>query len=123
MKKLKYLIMFLVYAALFSFIVLKETYCNATWYDTKYHPKVHRNHSTAAISTNLIESFDITVGKKDKIKGSLIKVTNISNKKTDTVEITDKCGGINHIDLSLTSFEKIAKKSVGRIEVKIRKIE
>jgi hypothetical protein len=106
-----------------SFIINNEIYCKATWYDTKNYPKVHRNHSTAAISRNLIMGLNITVGRKNnEDKGTMIVVTNLSNSKTDTVEVTDVCGSTNHIDLSLQSFEKISKKSVGVIKVKVKKL-
>jgi hypothetical protein len=123
MNKLKYPIVMLFCMGLLSFINVSEFYCKATWYDTKNHPKVHRNHSTAAISRNLIMGLNITVGRKsNEDGGSLIVVTNLSNNKSDTVEVTDVCGSTNHIDLSLQSFEKISKKSVGVIRVKVKKL-
>jgi hypothetical protein len=123
MSKLIYPFMILVYMGILSFIINNEIYCKATWYDTKNHPKVHRNHSTAAISRNLIMGLNITVGRKNnEDKGTMIVVTNLSNSKTDTVEVTDVCGSTNHIDLSLQSFEKISKKSVGVIKVKVKKL-
>lgn len=104
----------------------KERQCRATWYDTSKHKKIYREHSTAAVSDDLIKDLNIKVGKIIKgtmIEGSFLLVTNISNKKADTVEITDVSNsGNRHIDLSLTSFEKISKKSVGVIKVNVRKI-
>lgn len=111
---------------LLSFVEIKEYTCKATWYDTSKHPKINRKHSTAAVSNDLIKILSIKVGKKDgeNIKnGSLLKITNISNNKTDTVEVTDVCkAGPKRVDLSLKSFEKISKKSVGIINVKVKKI-
>jgi rare lipoprotein A len=79
----------------------------ATWYDTTGHPKVHREHSTAAynhlpLHTKLI-------------------VTNLSNQKTDTVEVTDRMGknSLNRIDLSKKSFGKLANHNQGVIKVSI----
>jgi len=83
--------------------------CTATWYDTNGHPKVHREHSTAAF--NLYP------------KGTFLVVTNLSNNKIDTVEVTDRHGeNKNHIDLSKDSFKKIANLREGRIKVSVKKI-
>ncbi len=99
--------------------------CTATWYDTTPHPIVNREHSTAAISRNLIESLGIKIGNKNNNKqGTLLVVTNLSNNKTDTVEATDKCAaGPNHIDLSKKSFGKIANHKQGKIKVTIKKLK
>jgi len=105
-------------------IPTKEYICKATWYDTTKHKKIHRKHSTAAISNDLIKSLNLTVGRKNTnstTNGSLLIVTNLSNNKIDTVEVTDVSGGVKHVDLSLSSFEKISKKSVGSIKVKVKK--
>jgi hypothetical protein len=84
--------------------------CTATWYDTKHHPKVHRHYSTAAYCDW-------------KYRNKKFIVTNIQNGKSDTVVITDKHGkGPNHIDLSKSSFGKIANHSQGKIKVKITEI-
>lgn len=112
---------------LLSFVEIKDYTCKATWYDTSKHPKVYRDHSTAAVSNDLIKLLDIKIGKKSNgvvtKNGSFLKVTNTSNNKIDTVEVTDICGEKSkHIDLSLTSFEKLSKKSVGVISVKVKKI-
>jgi rare lipoprotein A (peptidoglycan hydrolase) len=82
---------------------------SATWYDTQPHPKVHREHSTAAF--NLYK------------KGDKLVVINLSNGKSDTVEITDRhtCAD-THIDLSKKSFAKIADLKQGRISVMIKKL-
>ena len=98
--------------------------CTATWYDTTPHPIVRREHSTAAISGNLINKLGIKIGNKHHEKqGTLLVVTNLSNNKTDTVEATDKCAqGPNHIDLSKKSFGKIANHKQGKINVTIKKL-
>lgn len=110
----------------FLFITVKEYNCKATWYDTTKHKKVYRQHSTAAVSVDLIKDLNLTVGRKNDNKttqGSLVVVTNISNGKLDTVEITDVSnGGTRHIDLCLTSFERLSKKNVGTIKVKVKKV-
>jgi rare lipoprotein A (peptidoglycan hydrolase) len=83
--------------------------CTATWYSTNGHPKVHREHSTAAFNAYP--------------KGTFVIVTNLSNNKVDTVEVTDRHKeNINHIDLSKDSFEKIANIRQGRIKVSVKKI-
>ena len=98
--------------------------CTATWYDTTQHSIVRREHSTAAVSRNLIQSLGIKIGnKKTNEKGTLLIVTNLSNNKVDTVEATDKCAaGPNHIDLSKKSFGKIANHKQGKIKVTIKKL-
>jgi hypothetical protein len=104
----------------------KEYRCRATWYDTSKHKKVYRKHSTAAVSRDLIKDLNLKVGKLNNgniVNGSSLIVTNITNRKIDIVEITDVSnGGSRHIDLSLTSFEKISKKNVGTIKVIVKKI-
>lgn len=85
------------------------TLYTATWYDTENHPKIRREHSTAAFNSYP--------------RGTMLLVTNTENGKSDTVEVTDRHNaGINHIDLSKTSFCKIANLKQGRIKVSIRKI-
>ena len=118
---------FIVILLLLSFDVGKKQECTATHYNTAKHPIVYRHHSTAAVSRNLAESLKLEIGKKEKgiikQKGSFLVVTNVSNNKSDTVEVTDRCAaGPNHIDLSKTSFVKIANLKQGRIKVFIKKI-
>jgi rare lipoprotein A (peptidoglycan hydrolase) len=83
----------------------------ATWYKTDGHRKVHREYSTAAYN--------------HLPKKSRILVTNISNNKSDTVEITDRMGGTKgmRIDLSKNAFNKIGNHKTGRIIVKIKVLE
>lgn len=105
----------------------KEHKCTATHYDTKKFPIVHRKHSTAAISSDLIKLFKIKVGKKEKgivkKQGGFLVITNLSNNKSDTVEVTDRCAaGPNHVDLSKTSFSKIEDLEKGRIIVIVKKV-
>lgn len=107
-------------------LTTNEYKCRATWYDTTKHKKVYRKHSTAAVSNDLIRDLNLNVGRVygDRItKGSLLKVTNTTNNKIDTVEITDVSnGGNRHIDLSLSCFEKISKKNIGTVSVLVKKI-
>ena len=79
----------------------------ATWYDTSGHPKVHREHSTAAYNNLPLHT--------------KLVVTNLSNNKTDTVEVTDRMGNksANRIDLSKKSFGKLANHKVGKIQVMV----
>ena len=116
----------LLITMLFFILQPKEYLCRATWYDTSRHKKVYRKHSTAAVSNDLIRDSNLNVGRVygDRItKGSLLKVTNTTNNKIDTVEITDVSnGGNRHIDLSLSCFEKISKKNIGTVSVLVKKI-
>ena len=79
----------------------------ATWYDTHGHPKVHREHSTAAYNYLPLKTKVIVI--------------NLSNNKSDTVEITDRMGNKsrNHIDLSKKSFGKLSNHGVGKIKVRL----
>lgn len=121
-KLLKSLLLLCLMTHLLSFNLFKTNICNATWYDTTPYPTVHRVHSTAAISRNLIQKMGLTVGNKIKdIKGSFLIVTNLYNNKIDTVEVTDVCGNINHIDLSKKSFGKLDNHGRGRIKVVVKK--
>lgn len=109
-----------------SFINSVDYICGATWYNTKDHPKVYRSHSTTAVSRNIIDKLNLKVGKKQNgliNDGSYLIITNVANNKIDTVEVTDVCKGVDRLDLSLYSFEKISKKSVGRIKVKVIKLK
>ena len=88
---------------------IKEHKCTATWYDTKPHRKVYREYSTAAFN-----HYD---------KGTKLVVINTQNGLVDTVVITDRNGcGLNHIDLSKESFNKISNHKIGRIKVIVKKI-
>lgn len=117
------LIIICVITPLLSFDLFNVSICSATWYDTSRHPIVHRPHSTAAISRNLIQKMGLTVGIKHRnIKGSFLMVTNVFNNKVDTVEITDVCGYVNHVDLSKYSFGKLANHGQGKIKVVVKKI-
>jgi rare lipoprotein A (peptidoglycan hydrolase) len=94
---------------LFSFTSDMAVVYTATWYDTENHLRVRREHSTAAFNSYP--------------KGTMLLVTNAQNGKSDTVEVTDRHNaGTNHIDLSKTSFCKIANLKQGRIKVLIQKI-
>lgn len=81
----------------------------ATWYNTKPHPKVHREHPTAAY--NLAP------------KGTWLLVKNIKTGDSCMVEVTDRHKmGKNHIDLSHMAFGILAKHSCGRIKVIVEKL-
>ncbi len=123
MSKLKKITIIVLTLGLLSLTYTYQKLYRTTWYDTSKHPKVYRDHSTAAVSRNVISELKLKVGKKENnINGSLLIVTNVTNNKSDTVEVTDVCGSTNHVDLSLFSFEKISKKNVGVIKVKIKKL-
>ena len=107
MKRIIALLMLVFLTSLIS--ETKEHKCTATWYDTKPHRKVRREYSTAAF--NHYE------------RGTKLVVKNITNGLVDTVEITDRNGcGLNHIDLSKESFNKISNHNLGRITVIVKKV-
>ena len=81
----------------------------ATWYNTKPHPKVHREHPTAAY--NLAP------------RGTWLLVRNISTGDSCMVEVTDRHGmGKYHIDLSHMAFGVLAKHSIGKIKVIVEQL-
>lgn len=81
----------------------------ATWYNTKPHPKVHREHPTAAY--NLVP------------RGTWLVVRNVSTGDSCIVEVTDRHGmGKYHIDLSHMAFGILSKHSVGRIKVIVEQL-
>lgn len=81
----------------------------ATWYNTKPHPKVHREHPTAAY--NLVP------------RGTWLLVRNITTGDSCLVEVTDRHGmGKYHIDLSHMAFGVLAKHSIGRIKVIVEQL-
>lgn len=109
MKKIILLILLVGLSSLTFISESKEHKCTATWYDTKPHPKVRREYSTAAFN--------------HYNKGTKLIVKNVTNHKIDTVEITDRNGcGYNHIDLSKESFNKISDHKLGRIKVIVKKV-
>jgi len=79
----------------------------ATYYNTKPHPKVHRSYPTAAYNFAPY--------------GATLIVTNKRNKKSCIVIVTDRMGrkGRN-IDLSLSAFGLIADHATGRVNVDVK---
>lgn len=53
--------------------------------------------------------------------GQRVKVTNRKTGKSVIVRITDRCGNCS-IDLSPAAFQRIAKKSQGRVSVRISRL-
>lgn len=100
----------LVLSFILTSLTPKETIHIATWYNTSGHNKIHRNYSTAAYNHLPLHT--------------KIIVTNLSNNKSDTVEITDRMSNksSNRIDLSKTSFSKLANHKLGSIKVKIKRL-
>jgi rare lipoprotein A (peptidoglycan hydrolase) len=81
----------------------------ATWYNTKPHPKVHREHPTAAY--NLVP------------KGTWLLIKNLRTGDSCLVEVTDRHKmGKNHIDLSHMAFGILAKHSIGKIKVIVEQL-
>ena len=79
----------------------------ATYYNTKPHPKVHRSYPTAAYNFAPY--------------GATLIVTNKRNMKSCIVIVTDRMGrkGRN-IDLSLSAFGLIADHATGRVNVDVK---
>lgn len=53
--------------------------------------------------------------------GTYLKVINIENNKSVIVQVNDKCGINNRIDLSQKAFKELAPLTKGLIKVKIIK--
>jgi rare lipoprotein A (peptidoglycan hydrolase) len=86
-----------------------KKYHLATWYNTKPHPKVYREHPTAAY--NLVP------------KGTWLLVKNLNTGDSCMVEVTDRHKmGKNHIDLSYMAFGILAKHSSGKIKVIVKEL-
>lgn len=69
----------------------------ATYYDTTNHKKVHRTVPTAAYCHS-------------KYRNMRMVITNLKNKVTDTVTITDRHSmGSNHVDLSHLAFDRLTQ--------------
>lgn len=82
----------------------------ATWYNTKPHPKVHREYPTAAYNF--------------APRGTKLLIRNIITGDSCVVEVTDRmgCKVKNRIDLSHMAFGVLAKHSIGKIKVIVEKI-
>lgn len=82
---------------------------NATWYKTD-GTSVHREYPTAAYNF--------------APKGTMLLVTNPSNNKACTVEVTDRnTMGKYHIDLSHSAFGYLTDHSKGNIKVLVKILE
>ena len=53
----------------------------------------------------------------------MLKVTNIKNKKSVVVKVTDRCGGRRIIDLSYAAAKQIGMISAGVTMVRVEKYE
>jgi rare lipoprotein A (peptidoglycan hydrolase) len=82
------------------------THHRATWYKTE-GTRVHRDYPTAAYN--------------HVPRGTMLLVTNVSNNKSCTVEVTDRNGmGPYHIDLSHSAFGYLSNHSRGAIKVLVK---
>ena len=89
----------------------------ASWYPTHKYPKVHREHPTAAY--NLVP------------KGTWLLVKNVNTGDSCIVEVTDRNkmtkkhllkNTVEGIDLSKKAFGALAKHSIGKIKVIVKRI-
>ena len=56
--------------------------------------------------------------------GTKLKITNLENKKSVIVTVTDRGGFGNHvIDLTYHAFKRIAKHKDGRIKIKVQVVK
>lgn len=89
----------------------KQIKHTATWYHTHRHPRVHRNHPTAAYNFAPI--------------GTKLRVINTFTGDTTIVEVTDRMGDRkrNKIDLSHMAFGQISPHGYGKIFVLVEIID
>lgn len=98
MKKITITISIII-LSLFNLSIVNNTdkLGKATYYDTTPHPKVNRPYSTAAYYHS-------------KYRNMRMVITNLKNKVTDTVVITDRHSmGVNHVDLNHLCFDRLTK--------------
>lgn len=100
---MRYLILIAIF--FISLSDTKEIIGTATYYNTKPHSRIHKEHSTAAY-----------YGWKHI--GKFLEITNLSNGRVDTVEVTDKHGcSHTHVDLKEESFYKlISERSITKLD-------
>ena len=65
----------------------------------------------------------LTCAHKRYPLGTMLKVTNIKNKKSVVVKVTDRCGGRRIIDLSYAAAKQIGMISAGVTMVRVEKYE
>ena len=92
-----------------------ETHC-ATWYNL-------HGHRTA--SGEVFHRDSLTAAYNFAKFGAYLKVTNVKNKESVIVKVTDRMGNktVNRIDLSISAFDSIAPTSTGRLIVTIEEIK
>lgn len=99
-------------------ILISQTACGkvASWYGKGFEGK-------PTASGYLYDSRQYTCASNSHPFGTVLKVTNIENKKSVVVVVTDR-GGFTKmgrdIDLSKAAFSKIANPNAGLIKVKIK---
>jgi rare lipoprotein A len=88
----------------------------ATWYGKAFH-------GNTTTSGKIFDMNAMTCANNIFPFGTKLKVTNVENKKSVIVEVTDRGDMPNHvIDLSQGAFSKIASLKQGRIKIKIHPI-
>jgi rare lipoprotein A len=99
-----------------SFTKTNPTKCVATWYNM---------HGAKTASGQRMHKDSLTAAYNYSPFGTLLEVTNVSNKEVCTVKVTDRMGikSPNRIDLSYAAFGSIANHGQGKIEVSIKVIE
>ena len=105
---------FLQILILSSFIFANSIYGKASWYGKKFHGKL----TASGVKYNM---YSYTAAHKSLPLGTLVKVTNLKNKRWVYVRINDR-GPYAHgrvIDLSYLAAKKIGLVASGVAKVKI----
>lgn len=89
---------------------------SATWYN------LHGNHTA---SGEIFHRDSLTAAYNSAKFGTYLKVTNVKNKESVIVKVTDRMGDkkVNRIDLSISAFDSISPISAGRLVVTIEEIK
>ena len=116
--KLIYLKKLFLLLLLSSSVLFSKTIGKASWYGEKFHGK-----KTA--SGELFNMYDYTAAHPSYAFGTMLKVTNLSNKKSIKVRVTDR-GPSNDeriIDLSFQAAKEIGMVQSGVAKVSVEKVD
>ena len=101
-----------------SSVLFSKTIGKASWYGEKFHGK-----KTA--SGELFNMYDYTAAHPSYAFGTMLKVTNLSNKKSIKVRVTDRGPYTDEriIDLSFQAAEEIGMVQSGVAKVSVEKVD
>jgi rare lipoprotein A len=91
----------------------------AHWTATYYGDKYKTPRKTASGERFNMHAMTCAAPPKYKF-GTMLRVTNLANKKSVVVKVTDRGYLVNTIDLTYGAFAKIAKHRDGRVKIKVK---